>query len=154
MKNNISSVPENIGSGFMSKPGVNVDYTKQEKVSSVDNKVEVDGETLLESSNIVKLTESVQAENKINDQKKEEASEEDINKALDVVSSFINSSKKQVNFSHDNSSGKMVITVTDKDTQEILNQFPSEKVISMAEKIKELQQDVESISGLLIDRRV
>jgi flagellar protein FlaG len=154
MKNNINSVPANTDTGFMNKLGVNVDYTKQEKGSLVEQKAVVDGETLFESTNIVKLTESVQAESKINGQQKEDASEEAINKALEIVSSFINSSKKQVNFSHDNSSGKMVITVTDKDTQEVINQFPSEKIVSMAEKIKELQEDVESMSGLIIDRLV
>jgi uncharacterized FlaG/YvyC family protein len=47
-----------------------------------------------------------------------------------------------------------VITVTDKKTQEVINQFPSEKIISMAEKIQALHQEVESISGLLIDSHV
>tara|TARA_B110000881_G_scaffold61452_1_gene52939 strand:+ start:134 stop:598 length:465 start_codon:yes stop_codon:yes gene_type:complete len=154
MKNNINSGQSTMENGFMAKPNISLDYTKQDKITLADKKISIGKEKFIENSNVVKLAEQVKAENKINAQQKQETSEADINKALEVVSSFINSTQKQVNFSHDNSSGRMIITVTDKDTQEVINQFPSEKIVSMAEKIKELQQDVESISGLLIDSRV
>ena len=94
MKNNINSAPANMDNSYMAKPSVSLDYTKQDKVNLADKKISVDKETLLESSNIVKLTEQVKAENKINEQQKQETSEADINKALDVVSSFINSTQK------------------------------------------------------------
>ena len=83
-----------------------------------------------------------------------EAYEDDIIKALEIVSSFMKSSNKQISFSNDNSSGKTVITITDKKTQEVINQFPSDKIISMAERIQDLHREAESISGLLIDSRV
>jgi flagellar protein FlaG len=66
----------------------------------------------------------------------------------------MNNTNTQVAFSNDNSSGKTVIIITDKETQEVINQFPSKKLISMAERIQDLHREAESISGLLIDSRV
>ncbi len=83
-----------------------------------------------------------------------EISDVEMEHALEIVSSFINTTMKHVNFSSDNSSGKMVIKVIDRETQEIIQQFPSEKIVSMAIKIQDLHQEVEGVSGLLIDSRI
>lgn len=83
-----------------------------------------------------------------------EVSEEEVNAALDTVSTFINNSYKQVNFSSDSSSGKTVIKIIDKETQELISQFPSEKLLSIAEKIQGLQLEIEDASGLLVDSHV
>lgn len=86
--------------------------------------------------------------------KEQDITPEKLEKALDIVATFLHNTLKQVDFSSDNQAGKTVITVIDKDTQEVINQFPNEKIISMAEKIQSLHQEVESISGLLIDSHV
>lgn len=133
----------------MLKSAAEFDSAKEDKLSlSAENKTEADKEA------VVKLSDKINEENKINSQQKKESSEEDINKALEVVSSFMNNSNKQVAFSNDDTSGKTVITITDKETQEVINQFPSQKLISMAERIQDLHREAESISGLLIDSRV
>ena len=85
---------------------------------------------------------------------KKEITLEEREKALEVVTSFLHNTLKQVDFSSDNNAGKTVVTVLDRKTQEVINQFPSEKIISMAEKIQALHQEVESISGLLIDSHI
>ena len=94
------------------------------------------------------------SENLTEASQKKEISLEETEKALEIVTSFLQSTLKQVDFSSDNNAGKTVITVLDSKTQEVINQFPSEKIISMAEKIQALHQEVESISGLLIDSHV
>jgi flagellar protein FlaG len=149
MNSNVNSAPSPSDNGFMLKSAADLDYAKEDKVSlSAGNKTEADKEA------VVNLTEQINAENKIKSQQKKEVSEDDINKALEVVSSFMNNNNKQVAFSNDNTSGKTVITITDKKTQEVINQFPSEKIILMAERIQDLHRETESISGLLIDSRV
>lgn len=100
------------------------------------------------------LVESANDSVEINEKIKTDISEENITEALDIVSAFMDKSKKQVVFSNDIKSGKMVITITDKNTKEVINQFPSEKIISMAERIQNLNIEAESISGLLVDSRV
>jgi flagellar protein FlaG len=83
-----------------------------------------------------------------------EVSEDEVNEALEVVSTYIKNAFKDVAFSNDTNSGKTVIKVTDKETQELISQFPSDKILSMAKKIKSLHQEIEAVSGLLVDRHV
>jgi len=84
----------------------------------------------------------------------EKISEAAIQEALDVVSEFMSNSFKHVGFSNDSSSGKTIIKVIDKETQELISQFPSDKMLTMAEKIKNLHQEIEGYSGLLVDSHV
>jgi len=82
---------------------------------------------------------------------KTEIEETEIEEALDLVSNFAQNSMKDISFENDNSSGKTVITVFDKRTSEVISQFPSEKILKMAEKIKDLQDEISGLSGLLVD---
>ena len=109
----------------------------------------------LENNAVAKNSvDTIAAVERISEAIKAEASSEDVDKALEIVSYFFQSIAKQVDFSSDNQAGKTVVTVTDRETQEVINQFPSEKIISMAEKIQALNQQADSISGLLIDSHV
>jgi len=148
MDNNINSLANSADNGFILKPATNVESSNEDKVKLSAEKIVVDKDT------VVNVSEDLNSEKKLSNEKQVETSEEDINKALDVVSSFMDHSNKQVAFSNDNTSGKTVITITDKDTQEVINQFPSEKIISMADRIQNLNREAENISGLLIDSRV
>jgi flagellar protein FlaG len=145
MDNNINLAPKNADNSSVLKTSADFDYSKDN--AAVQKKSVV-------SINEVSLVEKVNAKNATNEQEEKEVSENEINKALEVVSSFMNSSNKQIAFSNDNTSGKTVITITDKKTQEVINQFPSDKIILMAERIQDLHREAESISGLLIDSRV
>jgi len=147
--NNINSAPNASGNGFMLKSAADLDYIKENKAN-----VEAGTKTTEDKETVVKLTEKISADNKISKQQESDVKEGEINQALDIVSAFMSNSNKQVAFSNDNSSGKTVIIITDKETNEVINQFPSKKLISMAERIQNLNQEAESISGLLIDSRV
>jgi flagellar protein FlaG len=149
----INSIPVNADNNFM------LNRLDNSSVNGKDNKVK----TIIEKQSVDAVTEqSVEkpdekltvAERIAQSAKKQDISAEDVEKALDIVASFLHSTMKQVDFSSDNSAGKTVITVIDKETQEVINQFPSEKIVSMAEKIQQLHQEAKSISGLLIDRHV
>ena len=152
----INSIPVNADNNFMLNRADNLDNSP---VNSKDDKVK----TIIEKQSVEAVTEqSVEkpdekltvAERIAQSAETQDVSAEDVEKALDIVASFLHSTMKQVDFSSDNSAGKTVITIIDKETQEVINQFPSEKIVSMAEKIQQLQQDAESISGLLIDSHV
>jgi flagellar protein FlaG len=141
MNHNISAVPAKVESSFVAQPSVQSSAAKQD-----DNLIEEASKTEQDKKFAVQKSQSLEV--------KEETSNAEVEEAIEVVSSFINSTLKQVAFSQDNNAGKMVITMIDKETNEVINQFPSEKVISMAGRIKELHQEVESISGLMIDSHV
>ena len=119
-----------------------------EKVSN--NKLEAEESVILKDKDIA----LEQAEVNANSTLEKQISESEIQEALDVVSAFMSHSFKHVGFSKDTSSGKTVIKVIDKETQELISQFPSDKMLTMAEKIKSLHQEIESASGLLIDSHV
>ena len=148
----INSIPVNVDNSFVpnnidntpddNKHGQAKGLTKEQATDVIAEKSVQKNENLTTEESIAKST------------KEEDISSKDVEQALDIVASFLHSTSKQVDFSSDNKAGKTVITVIDKETQEVINQFPSEKIISMAEKIQALHQEVESISGLLIDSHV
>tara|TARA_R110001583_G_scaffold9788_2_gene45901 strand:+ start:18269 stop:18706 length:438 start_codon:yes stop_codon:yes gene_type:complete len=143
----INTIPVNADNNFILKSSDNLDDTTKALVKNQSTNV-------VESYTQKSDEKSIIAERMVESTKQKEVSSEEIEKALDIVASFLHSTSKQVDFSRDNKAGKTVITVIDKETQEVINQFPSEKIISMAEKIQALHQEVESISGLLIDSHV
>ena len=119
---------------------VNSDNTKKDGISD-DNITDVE-----ETKNaLVKSSETSMSE---------AISDEEINEAVEVVSAFMNNSFKHVGFSSDNSSGKTIIKVVDKETQELISQFPSEKMLAIAAKINGLHLEIEDASGLLVDNHV
>lgn len=149
MNHNINAVPAKVENSFVAQPSAQSGAAQQAGVAKQDvSLIEPTSKTELDEKFAVQKAQSVEAK------AKEEASDVEVEEAIEVVSSFINSTLKQVAFSQDTNAGKMVITMIDKETNEVINQFPSEKVISMAGRIKELHQEVENISGLLIDSHV
>ncbi|MEI8647837.1 flagellar protein FlaG [Paraglaciecola sp. Hal342] len=60
---------------------------------------------------------------------------------------------KQLNFSVDDDSGKQVVKVTDSDSGDIIRQIPTEEVLSLSRRIKELQMDVGSAVGMFFDKQ-
>lgn len=149
MNSNINVAPVSVEHSFTPKPTAEKDakpLSEQQKATKSNdarvNDIKAEAESLVSKIDAVNANAA------------KEVTENDVEQALEVVSSFINSTQKQVDFSRDNKAGKLVITVTDRETQEVLNQFPSEKIVSMAEKIQALHQEVESISGLIIDSHV
>jgi flagellar protein FlaG len=149
MNNNINSPLSQSNEGFVIKTTTDLESTKESKNNTLAEK-----NIALTQTETVDLTEKVIESQKVTEQNKTVVSEQEINHALEIVSNFMHNSNKQVEFSKDNSSGRTVIIITDKETQEVINQFPSEKIISMAKRIQNLNMEAESISGLLIDSRV
>jgi len=77
-----------------------------------------------------------------------------LEQAIESVSQFVNTAKKDVDFSIDEDSGKNVVKIIDRESQELIRQFPSEEIISMALKIQELQDKLTSKSGLFLDESI
>lgn len=155
----INSIPVNIDNRLnIDNPNLTLDNQAQDSVDVSSEKKATEASNIAEN----RIDKSQQSDHEAltvseglteNSQNKE-VPEEEMEKAVEIVTSFLHNTLKQVDFSRDNKAGKTVITVVDKKTQEVINQFPSEKIISMAEKIQALHQEVESISGLLIDSHV
>lgn len=79
---------------------------------------------------------------------------EELEQAIAVVADFINQPPRNVNFTKDNDSGKTVIKVIDNESKELIKQFPSEELISIAQKIQALHQEVGEKAGIFLDKKV
>lgn len=86
--------------------------------------------------------------------KKIEQEVEKLEEAFAEISEFMSLYNRNVNFSTDEQSEKTVIKVFDSDSQELIKQFPSEDLIELAQKIKQLRQDVDLKSGIFLDEKV
>lgn len=155
----INSIPVNADNSFRLNNTDNADNALGNQAKESPSASQVTQTSAITKEAVDKLVETNDKLSTVSDNLTEESQHKDISseemeKALETVTSFLHSTLKQVDFSSDNNAGKTVITVLDKKTQEIINQFPSEKIISMAEKIYALHQEVESISGLIIDSHV
>jgi len=54
------------------------------------------------------------------------------------IDSFLRSQNHNLNFRVDQGSGKMVVTVTDGETGEVIRQVPGEEALKMAQRIEDL----------------
>lgn len=87
-------------------------------------------------------------------EKQADLKEKALEKALEVIESFMNLPRKNVNFAQHESSDKTIIKVFDAESQELIRQFPSEEALEIAQKIVELREDVGRKTGILLDEKV
>jgi flagellar protein FlaG len=92
------------------------------------------------------------------DKKAEEAEslEQSVNisDAMKTISEFINMPVRTVNFTQDDGSEKTVIKIFDSESNELIRQFPSEEILSIAQRIIDLQQDISQKTGILLDENI
>jgi len=126
-----------------------------DKKSQVDNKSS--SSTISDSAAVPVqelLLKKVQAAEEVaKNQNKDDASAQ-LEQAITVVSDFMNQPPRNVNFTKDIDSGKTVIKVFDIESKELIKQFPSEELISIAQKIQALHQEVGGKVGVLLDRTI
>jgi len=129
----------------------NITPIKQD-LSVVTNKGKVEQEDLPKEEVF-----SERVDIKVNDieiDKTKEETQEKLTTAINIVSDFMNQPPRNVSFSQAESSGKTIVKIFDSNSQELIKQFPSEKIINMAERISKLHQEIEKAPGLLIDSHV
>mmetsp|Transcript_33234 Transcript_33234/g.42844 ORF Transcript_33234/g.42844 Transcript_33234/m.42844 type:complete len:142 (-) Transcript_33234:2517-2942(-) len=77
-----------------------------------------------------------------------------IESAVSEISDFLQSTNRQLSFSVDEKSDRQIVKVTDSESGEIIRQIPSEDVLALSERIRELQSDVGSAVGVLLNKQV
>ncbi|MBN7818850.1 flagellar protein FlaG [Bowmanella yangjiangensis] len=80
--------------------------------------------------------------------------EADVELAVEQVREFVFSHNRQLSFSVDEDSRRSVIKVTDPESGTVIRQIPSEEVLKLAERIRELQSDVGAAVGVLFNKAV
>lgn len=74
--------------------------------------------------------------------------------AMKTISEFISMPIRTVNFTQDDGSEKTVIKIFDSENNELIKQFPSEEILSIAQRIVELREDVSKKTGILLDESI
>ena len=77
----------------------------------------------------------------------EQSKGEKLDHSVRNLNDFVQSVKRNLQFSIDSDSGRTVVKVIDADTDKVIRQIPSEEVLSMARRLEE--QAGEMASGLL-----
>jgi flagellar protein FlaG len=74
--------------------------------------------------------------------------------AISEVGDFLQSLNRQLSFSVDDTSNRTVVSVVDQSSGDVIRQIPSEEILRIAEKIKDLQNDVGSAVGILVNKAI
>lgn len=78
----------------------------------------------------------------------------DVEGASREIEQFLQSQNRNLAFSVDQDSQRSVVTVTEADSGEVIRQIPSEEVLRLAERLRDLQTDVGSSVGVLFNNQV
>jgi len=70
---------------------------------------------------------------------------ESLQSAVAEINDHMQNLERSLQFTVDDGSGKEVVTVLDKNTKEIIRQFPSEEVLIIARQLAEQKDDVVSL---------
>ena len=76
----------------------------------------------------------------------EPVSREQLNQAIKATKDFVGPINSSLDFSVDEDTGSVVVKVIDKETKEVIRQFPSEEMLSIAKAL-------DSIKGLLVKQK-
>ncbi|MEP7702942.1 flagellar protein FlaG [Paraglaciecola sp. 25GB23A] len=77
-----------------------------------------------------------------------------IKAAVEELSSFAKASSRQLAFSVDESSDRPVVKVTDTESGKVIRQIPSEEVLKLSERLRDLQSDIGNAVGVLFNKQV
>ena len=106
----------------------------------------VDDVKQTEALNQQKLQQS-QYENNNQDEKTQPLEREQLEQMAQQLQDFMGEMNRSLQFKVDEDSGRDVIKVLDKDSGEVIKQYPSEEVLSLVSKLSES-------AGILIDQTV
>ena len=95
-----------------------------------------------------KADKPVQSESTVSasEARSEPVSREQLNQAIKATKDFVGSINSSLDFSVDEDTGSVVVKVIDKETKEVIRQFPSEEMLSIAKAL-------DSIKGLLVKQK-
>lgn len=81
-------------------------------------------------------------------------SKESLADAINMLNQVPVIKERNLSFSVDDLSGRSVIKLRDKKTDEVIKQIPSEELLKVAQDVKKLQEQMGLSIGLLVDNKV
>lgn len=120
-------------------------YSNERSSKSVSESTDNQGNVIQNLSQVLQDTSDI--ENRA-------GNEMQLGDAISRVESFLQGQNRNLTFSIDENTERSVVTVLDSDSGDVIRQIPSEELLVLAERIQELQQDVGSRVGVLINNQV
>jgi len=82
---------------------------------------------------------------------KKPVSQQELTAAVGQIASYVQNVQRNLNFSVDEASGETVIKVIDSESSEVIRQIPSEEMLALARRLRELNG--EQVKGLLMQSK-
>ena len=79
-----------------------------------------------------------------------ELSQEAIEKVVSQINAYVQNTQRDVDFSVDDSTGRVVVRVVDSVTEEVIRQIPSEEMLAISRHFLE-NLEAEQVKGFLIE---
>ena len=127
---------------------------EQPKPEVESDQVALDNSSQGAQKNVQPKAEDVQAEQKSADNYNREEQAPELDGAVQEIQSFLQTQNRNLAFSVDENTNRSVVTVKDSTSGDIIRQIPSDEVLRLAERIKDLQQDIGSSVGVLFNKQV
>ena len=137
--------------GSQVKPGVNKNTDAPEvKPKEAVNTAPPENEAKVQSNDIQAETRRLRKDQQ--EQQSQQAREEKVAKAVENIRGFIQENQRALDFDVAQEENRIIISVIDRQTNEVIRQIPPEDAIELAERIK--KGDDISKSGLLINGNI
>lgn len=89
-----------------------------------------------ESSSVLAVARQASSESKGEEKPVARA---ELEKAVDNIQEFVQSVRRDINFSLDDGNGRVVVKVTDANSGDVIRQIPSEEALKLAENLSEVR---------------
>jgi len=122
--------------------------------NSVDKTAEVKEAKAVKDAAKLVAQQELKAANRSQSEPNVEEEAQQLKDAMAIISEFLNIPIRSVNFAEHDGTDKTVIKIFDSENQELIKQFPSDEILSIAQRIAELQQDVGARTGILLDESI
>ncbi|MGJ8681841.1 flagellar protein FlaG [Paraglaciecola sp.] len=109
--------------------------------------------TVVETEKSEQLSKGLSASAEIEQRDVGKVSPEQIDTAVSEISEFVQSTNRQLNFSIDEDSKKQIVKVTDTESGEVIRQIPSEEILQLSDRLRDLHTDVGAAVGLLFNKQ-
>ncbi|RUO26386.1 hypothetical protein CWE09_06670 [Aliidiomarina minuta] len=92
-------------------------------------------------------------EQQVENSRERELNKEELNRAAETFAQVAQTLNKELQFSVNNDLDRTVVKVVDRTSGEVIRQIPSEDLVRVAERLREMTPDkaIDSATGLLID---
>jgi len=140
---NLDGVNNMSGSAQAPSDSVRPQQASTDSAQDSLEKVVVDGNSLPQSGKATKAEGADQ-----------QPTAQDFEAVVAKLSDFVQAVERDLSFTVDDNTGDTVIVVKDRQTDEVVRQIPSEDVLQLAQKLLELQEELEGSKGNLLEVRV